>query len=1076
VAADSGTIAEFLVSVGYKIDESQQSRFRQGVGQAATASAALQKSVDAAAKALGQLGEQLKKTSDEPARKYEEAQRRLALRQTELVKITQDLGRVAVLSATAFAAGILQVAKNYEQLYYLAQRVGTTVEDISKLAAGFGQVGKSAADAQAAIASLGMAMKAQPPVMEWVRQLTGTTDPAKAFAPLMRYFRTLPTWIRDQLAQERLGWSAELVESFMPAGVVERLEAREKKIGELFDDLKKHGVDIGDVGKQSAEFSGALNAIGDDLNLIWTEVLATVLPALNPLLHRIDDLLQVLLRWNAAHPGAAIAEELGALAVGAYSAITALRVFSGVVSGRITGLGGLFRGFGALFRTSVIGALILGIYELATHWDDITKTMKETTPEQWAALGKDAATALVNAVRSLFTGEGPGAFKPIHDALVQLVPAFYEAGKDMAGQLIRGISESLPTSGFWGTVFSMIGKTFAAPAIAGLPGPAEATTRTQQREDERGVAPPRAVEAPPELRMPAPFGPPAPGYQQGGIVTINAHEGEMVLPEPISRGLQAMIRAMQGAGPALRDTSNRAGERLADWLTGMGGTIPRIIIDNVNDFVEQLMQAQGEQDGKGTGAGAAPGEPTSRTVAGPPATAAGRGEPFSTTEQGPPMTAAPPGAGLPAPGKPTSQDPRGMIPIIRAAATKYGIDPDVAVKVAGSEGLADFLGDRGRSGGAFQLFTGGGLGNEFQKETGLDPLDPKNEAATIDWAMKNLSRTGWEPYHGAARVGVGARQGIGTPREAFVPQVTPGFPGAAPGPGEVAKGAYGVPGAVMNYADVTKAIGQPGENLTTVTGPGGHKFTVNKAAAEAFQGFLGELAKTGYNIGDIQGYSKREKRGGQGWSEHAYGAAIDINPDANKQGGTSTDMPAGIQQLAAKWGLIWGGSWQGKTYDPMHFQWGGSKPWLTTQAQPPVAVTPAAARGESPTGGPGVTTTPETNMPPWARPAAASLISGLQRPLPDMPALRAPQMPDRLSAASAQLDRISDARLTNQTTNNGGDTVTNEGDRTATMNVTNNISVQGEGGMGAQDTGSRYSRAQTRIYGDLMRNFKTQMA
>jgi N-acetylmuramoyl-L-alanine amidase-like protein len=105
-------------------------------------------------------------------------------------------------------------------------------------------------------------------------------------------------------------------------------------------------------------------------------------------------------------------------------------------------------------------------------------------------------------------------------------------------------------------------------------------------------------------------------------------------------------------------------------------------------------------------------------------------------------------------------DPRGMEAYIREAATREGVDPDTAVRVAKSEGLRDFLGDRGKSGGAFQLYTGGGLGNEFQKETGLNPLDPKNEKATIDYAMKKVKQTGWGPWHGAKRVGVGAREGL----------------------------------------------------------------------------------------------------------------------------------------------------------------------------------------------------------------------------------------------------------------------------------------------------------------------------
>jgi hypothetical protein len=117
---------------------------------------------------------------------------------------------------------------------------------------------------------------------------------------------------------------------------------------------------------------------------------------------------------------------------------------------------------------------------------------------------------------------------------------------------------------------------------------------------------------------------------------------------------------------------------------------------------------------------------------------------------------------------PTPEDPRGKIPVIRAAAEKYGIDPVTALKVAKSEGLAQFYGDGGASGGAFQLYTKGGLGNEFQKETGLNPLDQKNEDATIDYAMKRAAQGGWGPWYGAAKVGVGQFEGINA--QAAAPQ------------------------------------------------------------------------------------------------------------------------------------------------------------------------------------------------------------------------------------------------------------------------------------------------------------------
>jgi hypothetical protein len=103
---------------------------------------------------------------------------------------------------------------------------------------------------------------------------------------------------------------------------------------------------------------------------------------------------------------------------------------------------------------------------------------------------------------------------------------------------------------------------------------------------------------------------------------------------------------------------------------------------------------------------------------------------------------------------------------IRQSAIAAGNDPDKAVKVARSEGFSQFYGDNNTSFGAFQLHvTPGGrghaVGDEFQRLTGLDPSDPKNERATIMFAMEWAKRHGWSDFHGAARVGIGNWEGIG---------------------------------------------------------------------------------------------------------------------------------------------------------------------------------------------------------------------------------------------------------------------------------------------------------------------------
>ncbi len=112
---------------------------------------------------------------------------------------------------------------------------------------------------------------------------------------------------------------------------------------------------------------------------------------------------------------------------------------------------------------------------------------------------------------------------------------------------------------------------------------------------------------------------------------------------------------------------------------------------------------------------------------------------------------------------------------IRQAATARGIDPDIAVKVARSEGLAPNTwqsnykrgGYREPSYGPFQLLQGGsgtgfpkGMGNDFRRQTGLDPSDPENTYAAIDFALDQAARGGWGPWYGAAKVGVGRRDGL----------------------------------------------------------------------------------------------------------------------------------------------------------------------------------------------------------------------------------------------------------------------------------------------------------------------------
>jgi hypothetical protein len=159
----------------------------------------------------------------------------------------------------------------------------------------------------------------------------------------------------------------------------------------------------------------------------------------------------------------------------------------------------------------------------------------------------------------------------------------------------------------------------------------------------------------------------------------------------------------------------------------------------------------------------------------------------------------------------------------------------------------------------------------------------------------------------------------------FVNPQAPGGPrGGSPSPGG---GSVNVGGSWHDPNGVS-GIGV-GKNLVT-TNWRGFSLTLNSTAMNNFVGFLNALWKTGYRPKDIGSYANRNIAGTSTKSLHAYGLAIDIDPSRNPvtyNGHVVTILPAGVAALAAKYGLAWGGNWNGSKTDSMHFSvpYGGTK-------------------------------------------------------------------------------------------------------------------------------------------------------
>ncbi|MDP3553084.1 hypothetical protein [Methylocystis sp.] len=93
--------------------------------------------------------------------------------------------------------------------------------------------------------------------------------------------------------------------------------------------------------------------------------------------------------------------------------------------------------------------------------------------------------------------------------------------------------------------------------------------------------------------------------------------------------------------------------------------------------------------------------------------------------------------------------------MIDAAADRHGVDRRVMYGIVAGEsshGNHYDVGDGGKSFGPFQLYRGGGLGNVFERQTGLSVRDPKNLPGMADFTAAHIARTRslapWHGFHG----------------------------------------------------------------------------------------------------------------------------------------------------------------------------------------------------------------------------------------------------------------------------------------------------------------------------------------
>jgi hypothetical protein len=112
--------------------------------------------------------------------------------------------------------------------------------------------------------------------------------------------------------------------------------------------------------------------------------------------------------------------------------------------------------------------------------------------------------------------------------------------------------------------------------------------------------------------------------------------------------------------------------------------------------------------------------------------------------------------------------------VIIKEANLRNIDPTVAVAIFRSEGAGAYQSQIARSGkgslggkeasfGPYQLYTGGGLGNQYEKETGRTLTEDNSIDGLkrqVQFSLDAAVDSGWTPWYGRKTAGVSERQGL----------------------------------------------------------------------------------------------------------------------------------------------------------------------------------------------------------------------------------------------------------------------------------------------------------------------------
>lgn len=324
---DENIIQSFLVSLGYKLDEGQQRKFDAALAANVAHSETFDKVLTQVGKQLGVLGTQLVELADRPTRKASEAADQIAKRQALLQRGAKELGLTAIATTGAFVTGFTEIARQYQNLYYVSQRTGESAGRLASLQFAGPQIGVAASAMVQATEALATA--ARNPGMAAFLHSWGVVgrDGKLADDALMKFVghvRTMPAYLQDAYAQ-MFGVPIDLMRN-----MINNWSVLQKAQEDYARRARQAGLDLTQTAKDATEATRTLETIWSQLGIVAAKGFEEAFPAVKGIEDEVAKLLDLNIKLIGQRPGLGMAESFAAAAVSATSLLTVLGKLPGL--------------------------------------------------------------------------------------------------------------------------------------------------------------------------------------------------------------------------------------------------------------------------------------------------------------------------------------------------------------------------------------------------------------------------------------------------------------------------------------------------------------------------------------------------------------------------------------------------------------------------------------------------------------------------------------------------------------------------------------------------------------------------